>query len=88
MDSESKKLLEETLKLAKENNKMLHSVRKVQKLYTFWSAFKVIVIVGIAFGSFYFLGPFVNKFIDIWNNISGSQQKLQGNPVQDFLKKL
>lgn len=89
MDTEPKKLLEETFRLTKENNQILLKVRSVQKWATWWSMFKIIVIVSIAFGAFYFLEPFVNKFIDIWNNISGSQQqKLNGNPVQDFLKKL
>ena len=89
MDSESKKLLEKTFALAEENNKMLHKVRSIQKWATWWSMLKVIIIVGVAFGVFYFLEPVVNKFISIWNNISGSQQQnLNINPVQDFLKKI
>ena len=68
---------------------MLRKVRSFQQWSTWWSMFKIIVIVSIAFGAFYFLEPFVNKFIGIWNNVSGSQQQnLNGNPVQDFLKKL
>jgi predicted MFS family arabinose efflux permease len=89
MDPESKKLLEDTFNLEKENNKMLRKVRSVQKWGTWWSIFKIIVVIGIAFGAFYFLEPFVNKFIGIWNNVSGSQQQnLNVNPVQDFLKKI
>jgi hypothetical protein len=89
MDPESKKLLEETFRLTKENNHMLHKVRSFQKWSSWWSMFKIIVIVGITLGSFYFLEPFVNKFIGIWNNVSGSQQEnLNGSPVQDFLKKI
>jgi hypothetical protein len=89
MDPESKKLLEETFRLAQENNNMLRKVRSVQKWGTYWSLLKVLLIIGIALGSFYFLEPFVNKFISIWNNVSGSQQQnLNSNPVQDFFKKL
>jgi hypothetical protein len=89
MDPESKKLLEKTYSLTQENNKILHKIRSVQKWDTIWSALKVLIIIGIALGSFYFLEPFVNKFITIWDNISGSQQqKLNSNPVQDFFKKL
>ena len=89
MDSESKKLLEETLVLARENNSILHKVRSVQKWSTYWQTLKILLIVGIGFGAFYFLEPFVNKFINIWNNISGSsQQEINSNPFQDFLKKV
>ena len=89
MDPESKKLLEETFRLAQENNNMLHKVRSVQKWANLWSLLKVLLIIGIALGSFYFLEPFVNKFISIWNNVSGSQQQnLNSNPIQDFFKKL
>lgn len=81
MDEESKKLLEETFKLEQENNRILHKVRGVQKWATFWSGLSVLVIIGIALGSFYFLEPFLNKFINIWNNISGSsQQNLDSSP--------
>jgi hypothetical protein len=89
MDPESKKLLEKTFALAEENNKILHKVRSTQKWATWWSVVKVIIIVGVTLGVFYFLEPFVNKFINIWNNVSGSQQQnLNINPVQDFLKKI
>lgn len=89
MDPESKKLLEETFRFAQENNNMLRRVRSVQKWANLWSLLKVLLIIGIALGSFYFLEPFVNKFIGIWNNISGSQQQqLNSNPIQDLLKKL
>jgi len=101
MDSESKKLLEETLELARENNKMLHKVRGVQKWAAFWSGLKIFIIIGIALGSFYFLEPYINKVTDLYNSISGTMQKAKGaadnvknvtdtssNILQDLLKKL
>jgi hypothetical protein len=89
VDPESKKILEKTLALEQENNGLLHKIRSIQKWGTWWSGFKILLIIGIAFGSFYFLEPFVNKFISIWNNISGSQQQnINSNPIQDFFKKL
>lgn len=89
MDPESKKLLEETYSLEKENNAILNKVRSAQKWAGYWSGFKMLIIIAITLGSLYFLEPFVNKFINIWNNVSGSQQKnLDSNPIQDFLKKI
>jgi len=77
MDPESKKLLEETLVLAQENNKMLHKVRGVQKWATFWSGLKVFIIIGLALGSFYFLEPYINKIADLYGSISDTTQKVK-----------
>jgi hypothetical protein len=89
MDPESKKLLEETLVLARENNSILHKVRSVQKWSTYWQTLKILLIVGIAFGAFYFMEPYVNKMIELYNSISGTTQKVDStqNSFQDFLKK-
>lgn len=90
MDPESKKLLEETFRVVQENNQMLHRVRSIQKWSAFWQTLKILVIIGIALGSFYFLQPYVDKTLDLYNSISGPQQKASdtdNNYFQDFLKK-
>lgn len=89
MDPESKKLLEETLALAQENNKMLRKVRKVQKWSTFWSSLKIVIVIGIALGLFYFLEPYIDKLADLYNSISGTAQSVKNSSssFQDLLKK-
>lgn len=89
MDPESKQLLEDTLALAQENNKMLRKIRSVQKWSIFWSWLKIIAIIGIALGSFYFLQPYIDKIKDLYSSISGAEQGLNGsnNSFQDLLKK-
>ncbi|MCC7160420.1 hypothetical protein IT399_01705 [Candidatus Nomurabacteria bacterium] len=90
MDPESKRLLEETLALTKENNKMLHKVRSVQKWATFWLYLKIFIIIGVALGVFYYIEPYVNKVADLYSSISGTTQKINNtnNSFQDFLKKI
>ena len=93
MDPESKKLLEDTFNLARENNNMLHKIRKVQKWASFWSGLRVIIIIGVALGSFYFLEPYINKVISVWNAIYGGQPQQNStnstySTFQDFLKKV
>jgi len=88
MDSESRQLLQNTLALAEENNKMLHKIRGVQKRGTLWQVLKLIVIIGIALGSFYYLEPYLNKIVDLYNSISGMQQEINNSPFKDLLKKL
>jgi len=87
MDQESKQLLQNTLALAEENNKMLHKIRGVQKRGTLWQVLKLIVIIGIALGSFYYIEPYLNKIMDLYNSVSGMQQQINNSPIQDLLEK-
>ena len=84
MDSETKKLLEEVLELGRDNNKMLKKVRGVQKREAVWSALKMILVIGIAFGSFYFLQPYVDQLMSMYSSISTASQKLNSG---SFLRK-
>lgn len=88
MDPESKRLIEETLRLTKENNKMLHKVRNVQKWDTFWRSLKMILVVAVALGALYFIEPYVNKMIELYDSISGVTEKVDNttSSFQDFLK--
>jgi preprotein translocase subunit SecE len=67
MDSESKQLLQNTLALTEENNKLLHKIRGVQRRETIWNIVKILVIVAIAFGSFYYIEPYLNQLIGVYN---------------------
>jgi hypothetical protein len=88
MDPESKQLLQNVLALAEENNKMLHKIRGVQRRGAVYQVLKYLLIIAIAFGSFYYIEPYLNKIMDLYNSVSGVQQKLNDSPLQDLLKKL
>ena len=90
MNEEEKALLLETVTLVKENNKMLKKVRSVQKWANFWLTIKALIFIGVALGSFYFLEPYINKTIDLYNKISGTTEKVNTttNSLQDVLKKI
>jgi len=86
MDPEIKILVEKTLSLTEENNRMLYKVRRVQKRQYYWNVLKFGLIIGIALGLFYFLEPFLNKILDIFNQITGVEG-FDINSLQDILKK-
>ena len=89
MDPESKKLLKETFSLAQKNNKMLHKVRRVQKWATLWHTLKFLIIIGITLGLFYYIEPYLNKILDLYNSISNTEQKLNNiGSVSDILKNI
>ena len=71
MTPEEKELLEETARLVKENHKILKGIRRSAR------------ILGSAFGTYYFLQPYVNVIVKSYN---GMQQNLQS--VKDATAKL
>lgn len=60
MDPESKKLLEEVHELAKENNKMLHKMRRAQRYAALMRVAYWFVIIGLGVGAFYFIQPYID----------------------------
>ena len=64
MTPEEKALLEETAKLARENNKILRGIRRSNRLSAFFRIIYWAVIIGSAFGAYYFLQPYVNALVN------------------------
>ena len=69
MDPESKKLLEESLALAKDNNKMLHSMRRSMHVARAMSAIYWVFIIGSAIGAYYFIQPYLDQVLDMYDTI-------------------
>ena len=86
MDPESKKLLEETYKLTKENNEMLQKVRSIQKWQAFWSTLRIIILIGVTLGAAYYLEPYAEKVLILFNKISGTSQVIDTSSLQNILK--
>jgi hypothetical protein len=61
METEEKELLENTLKLVEENNKMLHKIRRHQKIASFSRFIYWLFIAGIGVGAFYFIQPYIEE---------------------------
>ena len=72
MDPESQKLLAETYALAKENNNMLHGIRRSQRMASFMRAIYWLIIIGASVWSFYALQPYLTKVLGVYNSVSGS----------------
>ena len=70
MDPESKKLLEETLTLAQENNKMLHSLQRSMRMARILSVVYWVFILGSAIGAYYLIQPYVDQLIGIYGGAS------------------
>ena len=53
--------LDELLVLTKENNQMLHKMRRIQRWSTAFKVFYWIIIIGVTAGAFIFLQPYVDQ---------------------------
>lgn len=92
MNPEEKEMLQNVSALTEENNKLLHKIRGVQRRATIWGTIKILVIIAIALGSFYYIEPYLNKIMDLYSSVSGIEQNVKSvsDPsfLQDLLKKL
>ena len=69
MDEEYKKLLEENLRVSRENNSLLLKVRSVQRWASVTRILYWVVLIGISFGAFYFLQPYIENIMKIYSII-------------------
>jgi hypothetical protein len=69
MDEESHNILEETLELEKENNRLLKKIWQTQKWRLIFVITKWVIIIAIAGGAYYFIQPYVKLLLDNLNEI-------------------
>ena len=84
MNPEEKQMLEETLELSQENNKMLKHIRRSQKMAAVMRIFYWVLVLVISYGAYTFAEPYVNQMINIFqssqtelNNIRNLGNKLK-----------
>ena len=98
MDPEIKNLLEENLKLSKENNELLLKVRRVQKWAQYSRIFYWVIILGITYGAFYYLQPYLDSLLNVYtggvgnisdiNNVGDIKKNIDVNQMKDLIKSL
>lgn len=77
MDFDAQKM-EELLELTKENNKMLHALRRSQRVTTFFSFVYWVVILGSIFGAYYYFQPTIQKYVGALETSIETLQQLEG----------
>lgn len=76
MNDEEKKLLEETFKLSKENHEMLLKIRSIQKREGVFRILKILLVIAIGAGAFYFVQPYVDAIRSLFENMNNSINEL------------
>jgi len=77
MDPETKDILEETLKLSKENNKMLRKMRSIMRWSRAVKAVYWVVIIGSMLGAYYYFQPFIDSIQGGFENLMSIFSKSQ-----------
>jgi hypothetical protein len=85
-DSQEKKMLEETLKLSKENNDMLHKMRRAQIWERVTRIIYWCVVIIVALAGYYILQPFFEGVGEAYNTVRESVAEIKG--VADSLPEL
>ncbi|PCI20641.1 hypothetical protein COB64_01590 [Candidatus Wolfebacteria bacterium] len=95
MDPNDKKLLEVSIALSKENNKILKQMRSAEKRSRFFKVIKWLIIIGAALVGFLFIRPFLEQARSIFEQtVSGvtqltefSESVTDGSIINDILNK-
>jgi hypothetical protein len=69
MTPEEKELLRETAELTKENNKILRGIRRSNRVSTFLRVMYWIIILGSAFGVYYYTQPYIDAIVKSYNGM-------------------
>lgn len=61
MNEEERELLERTLRVSEENNKILKRLQRAGRFAVAFKIFYWLAIIGLAFGAYYFIEPYINE---------------------------
>jgi len=83
MDPELKRALDETLKLSRENNQMLQAMRRSMRLGRIMSFLYWALIIGTAFGAYYFIQPYIDQLMGVYGGAKSNLDGM-GSILDDF----
>ncbi len=72
MNSEERELLERTLRISEENNQILKGIRRANRLATVIKIFYWFIIMGLGFGAYYFIEPYVKDFKGVYSQFNST----------------
>ena len=82
MTPDERELLTQSIKIAEENNKMLHSMRRSARISSFLRIVYWFIILGTAFGTYYFIQPYLDAVIKSYNNMQQNVQLIKTTGIK------
>ena len=88
MNPEEKRLLQETVELSRENNKILHGMRRSARWSTFFRLTYWAFILGGLAVSYHYFQPYLNLMTQTYNKVQGQYGTLENalNKLPDVNK--
>ena len=68
--------LDEVERIVTENNKILRTMRRSQRIGRAFSVFYWVIVIGIALGAFYFIRPYVDSINNTVEGIDSFQNQV------------
>lgn len=75
-EEDLKVLLRENLEVSKESLKILKKINRGRVFGNIVSSLKWAIIIGISFGAYYYIEPFLSKSLDAFNGLSTGVEKI------------
>jgi hypothetical protein len=69
MSPEDRKTLDEIKNIAEDCRDILHRIQRARRLEMAWRIFYWIIILGLAFGSYYFIQPYIDRLLSAYGTI-------------------
>ena len=69
MNPEEKMLLERTLRLSEENNRILRKMQRAARWAILWGFIKVAIIIVPLVAGYLYLEPYLNQALENFNNV-------------------
>jgi len=69
-DEELKNLLQKNLETSQESLKILKKINRGRIVGNFFSFVKWVIIIGTAFGAYYYLQPYIDQFKAAFNQVN------------------
>jgi hypothetical protein len=76
MSPEEREIIEETLEISKENNKMLRSIQRSARIGQAMRIIYWLVIIGASVGAYYFIQPYLEQMLSVYSGIQGGADKI------------
>src|SRR3989338_1368587 len=94
-DEELKVLLRENIEVSKESLKILKKINRGRIFGNIFSVLKWTLILGLSFGTYYYIEPFLSQYVDMLKGLASSvenigeiRNNINSATSPDFLKKL
>ena len=94
MNPNEKELLQKTYEMVEENNKILHGIKRSNRLSSFFRAIYWVIIAAAALGTYWFVQPYINVALTAYKSIQNDIKTVKTtttnltNPINNLINKI